>query len=298
MIKIIVLSTGSRLDTYIVSQLNYTRGSVKTAIKNGDIYVNDIVIKKPAYSLNEGDKIEIKQIPDQVVQNELVAENIPLTIIHEDKDLLIINKPAGLVVHPGHGNQKGTLVNALLFYTKDLSNIGESDRPGIVHRLDKDSEGLMIIAKNNEAYTFIQDQFKKRLVEKKYYAVVKGDIKEDELDLSFPLARHERNRTKRCVVQANNLNGKEAITKIKVLKRFLTKTLVEVTPKTGRTHQIRVHLSHIKHPILGDPLYMDKPTKNNTGQLLQAFFLEFTHPKTKKRLSFEIPISSRLGVKH
>jgi len=211
-------------------------------------------------------------------KSKLEAENIPLDIIYEDKDILVINKPRGLTVHPGAGNRSGTLVNALLHHCRDLSGIGGVERPGIVHRLDKDTSGILLVAKNDKAHQVLSAQFKDRTIQKTYLAIVKGNPKKDEGTIAEPIGRHPVNRKKMAVSH----KGREAVTHYKVLKRFKEYSLVELKPKTGRTHQLRVHLAHIGHSILGDPVY----GKGN-AQLLHAYKIKFTHPRTEKELEFE-----------
>ena len=216
---------------------------------------------------------------------------MPLDLLYEDRDILVLNKPAGLVVHPGQPT--GTLVHELLDYTNDLANSGQPDRPGIVHRLDKDTEGLMVIAKSLTAYDSLLKQFMHRQVGKKYYAVVKGVPKQPERVIDSPIGRHSTQRTKMTTNANAAAHVKPAETHYKLLKNFNTKSLLEVTPVTGRTHQIRVHLAKIGHPVLGDPDYSPKKTFGK-GQLLQAFYLSFKHPSKDLRFTFQLPISDRL----
>ncbi|MCP4049226.1 MAG: RluA family pseudouridine synthase [bacterium] len=281
-----------RIDIFLADQLNISRNEIQQLIKNKKILVNNKNVK-PSFHINEKDMIDIieeKNITEPA--NQQKCSDFKLDIVFEDQDIIIINKPAGLVVHPGVKNHSNTLIDLLQKKNKKLSNTGTEHRPGIVHRIDKDTEGLMIIAKNNETHLELQKQFKNRQVEKKYYAMVRGNIVNNYFTINLPLTRHPKKRTK-MYIPADRSLGKEAISIIKVLKRYQTKTLIEVQIKTGRTHQIRAHLSHTGHPVIGDPVYKTKKHKGS-AQLLQSFFLAFIHPKTKKRMKFELPLSNRL----
>lgn len=215
-----------------------------------------------------------------------------LHFLYEDTHILVLNKPTGLVVHPGTKTEEPTLVELLKKQQFTLSEGTEPGREGIVHRLDKFTEGLMVIAKTSEAHTHLAQQFHDKTVHKKYAAMVKGDVFHDHRELNFPIARHPSKRTLHTVVPTSFPGIKrEALSLLQVLKRYRTKTLVEVTPLTGRTHQIRVHLTHIGHPVLGDPLYGKPPGK---AQKLQAFYLAFTHPTTSVKMAFQLPLSKRL----
>ncbi|MFC1752620.1 RluA family pseudouridine synthase [Thermoproteota archaeon] len=227
---------------------------------------------------------------------------VKLNILYEDDDIIIINKPAGLTVHKGAATTGTLLTDTLKAHKRHLSDIGGEDRPGIVHRLDRDTEGLMIIAKTNAAHIHLAEQFKSRTIIKKYYAMIKGDPKNDYFIIDKPIGRHPKIRIKRTVVSETSPQAKTAHTEVRVMKRFGTKTLVEVTPKTGRTHQIRVHLAYAGYPVLGDPYYSGKKKekqlkiqqklgKDLKGQQLQAFYLKFQHPRTGKWLEFKQPLS-------
>ena len=275
-----------RLDAY-VSQMNnkITRTAAQRLIEENHILVNSKQ-QKVSYKVKIGDIITIEQPPPKEI--ELKAENIPIDIVYEDNDIIVVNKPKGMVVHPANGNPNGTLVNAIMAICKDsLSGIGGEIRPGIVHRLDKDTSGLLIIAKNDEAHVNMSEQIKNHEVRKTYIALVRGVIKENEATIDMPIGRSQSDRKKMAV----NKNGKNAVTHIKVLKRYDKYTLLEIHIETGRTHQIRVHLSHIGYPIIGDYTYSNgKNEFGITGQCLHAKRLEFKHPITQKEMKLEAPL--------
>lgn len=269
---------GKRLDTYIPSvDTDITRTSAQRLIEDGNILVNG-KNAKVSYKIQENDKISV-EIPEPK-QIELKAQNIPIEIIYEDSDIIVVNKPKGMVVHPANGNPDGTLVNAIMAICKDsLSGIGGEIRPGIVHRIDKDTSGLLIVAKNDNAHVKMSEQIKNHEVKKTYIALVRGVFKENEATIDMPIGRSTSDRKKMAV----NKNGKNAITHIKVLKRFDKYTLLKVNIETGRTHQIRVHLSHIGYPIVGDYTYSNGKNEFDViGQCLHAQKLEFKHPITQK----------------
>lgn len=274
---------GKRLDTYIPSvDTDITRTSAQRLIEDGNILVNG-KNAKVSYKIQENDKISV-EIPEPK-QIELKAQNIPIEIIYEDSDIIVVNKPKGMVVHPANGNSDGTLVNAIMAICKDsLSGIGGEIRPGIVHRIDKDTSGLLIVAKNDNAHVKMSEQIKNHEVKKKYIALVRGVFKENEATIDMPIGRSTSDRKKMAV----NKNGKNAITHIKVLKRFDKYTLLKVNIETGRTHQIRVHLSHIGYPIVGDYTYSNGKNEFDViGQCLHAQKLEFKHPITQKDMCLE-----------
>lgn len=274
---------GKRLDTYISSvDTDITRTSAQRLIEDGNILVNG-KNAKVSYKIQENDKILV-EIPEPK-QIELKAQNIPIEIIYEDSDIIVVNKPKGMVVHPANGNPDGTLVNAIMAICKDsLSGIGGEIRPGIVHRIDKDTSGLLIVAKNDNAHVKMSEQIKNHEVKKTYIALVRGVFKENEATIDMPIGRSPSDRKKMAV----NKNGKNAITHIKVLKRFDKYTLLQVNIETGRTHQIRVHLSHIGYPIVGDYTYSNgKNEFDVVGQCLHAQKLEFKHPITQKDMCLE-----------
>lgn len=271
-------SVGLRLDKFLDGKIEINRSQIKKNIKEGNILVNK-KIEKAGYSLKEGDKIFVEYEDDF----RLYPEKINFDILYEDDYLAVISKPQDLVVHPGAGNKSGTLVNGLLYSFKELSNPIDKDRPGIVHRLDKDTSGLMIIAKKDEAYSKLVDMFKNRQIDKYYLAICHGNIYED-FDLNEPIGRDPNNRIKMKVIYENS---KEASTSFKVLKNFSKFTLLDVHLHTGRTHQIRVHLAYVNHPIVGDYVYGVKNKFKIDKQLLHAYKLKFKHPISGKELEIE-----------
>ena len=279
-----------RLDLYISkAEPEISRMTVKRLLEEGKILVNG-KNQKASYKVALNDKIEI-QI-DKPKEIELKAQDIPIEIMYEDSDIIVVNKPKGMVVHPANGNPDGTLVNAIMAICKDsLSGIGGQIRPGIVHRLDKDTSGLLIVAKNDLAHIKMSEQIKDRKVKKTYIALVRGTVPENEATINMPIGRSTKDRKKMAVVK----DGKEAITHFKVLKRYTTKngtyTLLEVKIDTGRTHQIRVHLAQIGFPIIGDTVYSNgKNEFGVVGQCLHAKRLEFSHPITGKEMQIEAPL--------
>ena len=289
-LKVENLEEKIRLDSYISSkQEEMSRSTIQRLIEEGKITVNDRK-EKASYKVQNEDLITIEIEKPKEVQIE--AQNIPLDIIYEDEHILVVNKQKGLVVHPANGNWDGTLVNAIMAYCKDsLSGIGGELRPGIVHRIDKDTSGLLIIAKNDKAHTKMSQQIKNREVKKTYIALVRGIIPENEATINMPIGRSTKDRKKMAVVK----EGKEAITHFKVINRYTTQkgsyTLLEVKIDTGRTHQIRVHLSQIGHPIIGDMTYSNGKNEFGVeGQCLHAKSLEFKHPITGKHMKLEAPL--------
>ncbi len=284
-----------RLDLYLVETLQKPRSWVQNYIKNGGVKVNGL-FSKPAYIVRDSDVLtfeeSLPQMPKTEPRNSDKNELSQLDFLYEDNAIIVINKPAGWVVHPGEGNPTNTLVDILKEYTAHLSSYGPGERAGIVHRLDKFTEGLMVIAKTNEAHEMLAAQFKNSDIKKKYYAMVKGNVLKEEMVIERGIARHPHQRVKfTSLPLTSDSPMRYAKTKINILKRYQTKTLLDVTPYTGRTHQIRVHLAHIEHPIIGDPLYSKT---RGEGQLLQAYFLSFVHPETRQRMSFQLPLSERL----
>lgn len=278
---------GIRIDKFLSENIpDISREMIGKLIKEEEILVNGKSVKA-SYKGSEGDEVTIN-IPEPKEIN-IIPQDIPLNIIYEDKDILVINKQKGLVVHPGNGNEDGTLVNAIMAYCKnDLSGIGGVVRPGIVHRIDKDTSGILIIAKNDKAHLNLSEQIKNHQVKKTYIALVRGIVKENEATINMPIGRSTKDRTKMAV----DRNGKEAITHFEVIKRYDDMTLLKVVIETGRTHQIRVHLSHIGYPIIGDYVYSNGNNKYNVkGQMLHSYEIEFTHPTTgeKMNLKAELP---------
>ena len=276
-----------RLDV-LCSSLDFgiSRSMVQKLIKDEKILVNNN-ISKESYKVKYGDSIEINI--EKPKETSIMPQDIKLDIVYEDKDIVVVNKPKGMVVHPGNGNKEGTLVNAILNYCKDsLSGIGGEIRPGIVHRIDKDTTGLLIVAKNDKAHINMSEQIKEHKVKKTYIALVKGLVKENEATINMPIARSKTDRKKMSV----DKNGKEAITHFKVLNRYITDkgkyTLLEIVIDTGRTHQIRVHLSEIGYPVIGDEVYSKGKNEFGVrGQFLHAERLEFDHPITNKKMKLE-----------
>lgn len=280
----------SRLDQYLARQLpELSRSRIQALIKSGDILLNGQQAK-PKQPVNRGDVLEIN-IPEPKPA-EAQPQDIPLNILHEDNHVIVIDKESGMVVHPAAGNEDGTLVNALLHHCEDLSGIGGVERPGIVHRLDKDTSGCLVVAKHDGAHQSLSGQFADRSTNKLYLAIVQGCPKENHGTLFTHIGRHPVNRMKMAVV--NPPNGKTAITDWEVLAHdpASDSTLVLCTLHTGRTHQIRVHMHHLGHPLIGDPIYATPSRqKAQTGRLmLHAWRLSFTHPVTGERLDFEAPI--------
>lgn len=278
---------GLRIDKAISQKdKELSRATVQRMIEEENILVNNNKTKV-AYKISLGDEITIiKEEPKEI---ELKAQDIPLDIIYEDNDIIVVNKQKGLVVHPGNGNPDGTLVNAIMNKCKDsLSGIGGEIRPGIVHRIDKDTSGLLIIAKNDKAHINMSEQIKNHEVRKTYIALVRGIVSANEATVDMPIARSTKDRTKMAVSK----NGKNAVTHFKVLERFENYTLLEVNIETGRTHQIRVHLSQIGYPIVGDYVYSNgKNPFGVEGQMLHSYNLEFVHPITGKKMNLtaELP---------
>lgn len=274
---------GLRIDKVVSSKdKDLSRAAVQRMIEEGNILVNSKNTKM-AYKISLGDEITIiKEEPKEI---EIKAEDIPLDIIYEDDDILVVNKQKGLVVHPGNGNPDGTLVNAIMNKCKDsLSGIGGEIRPGIVHRIDKDTSGLLIIAKNDKAHINMSEQIKNHEVKKTYIALVRGKTKENQATIDMPIARSNKDRTKMAVSK----NGKNAITHFEVIERFLGYTLLKINIETGRTHQIRVHLSQIGYPIVGDFVYSNgKNPFGVQGQMLHSSELEFRHPITGKEMKLQ-----------
>ena len=270
-----------RIDKYLIDKLSMSRSKLQKMINNGNVLVNGNPVKN-SYIVKVDDEISIDENYDDEIK--IVPENIPLDIIYEDEYLLVVNKPSGMVVHPAPGNYSGTLVNALMYHCNNLSKVNSEIRPGIVHRIDADTSGLLVIAKNDDVHNKLAEQIKNHTVVRKYIALVWGVINEDSATIDAPIGRDKNNRKKMCVTADNS---KEAITHIKVLKRYNNATLIECKLETGRTHQIRVHMEYINHPVVNDPVYGNKKLLDSDfGQMLHAKTLGFIHPITNEYLEF------------
>ncbi len=273
-----------RLDMLVAREVGVTRSQARRLIEEECVFVNGAQQLKAGYGLREGERIEVI-VPDAA---EPIAkpENIPIDIIYEDADIAVVDKPRGLVVHPAPGNESGTMVNALLFHLGGLSGIGGEMRPGIVHRLDKDTSGLIVVAKNDAAHASLSEQLKNRTCKRTYWALVWGRPKWDEKTVDAPIGRHKTDRKRMAVIQG----GREAVTDFCVLARFSENALVEANLHTGRTHQIRVHLASIGFPVAGDPVY--GPNKQGFGQqqMLHAKRLKLVHPTSGEEMAFESPL--------
>lgn len=263
----------------------YSREYFSNLIKKGFVLVNQKKVS-PSFKVSSGDEVEVTYIKRKS-EEDLKPLEVKLDVVYEDDDILVINKPQGLVVHPGGGHYDDTLVNALIYNEKELSTINGIDRVGIVHRIDKNTSGLLLVCKNDASHIFIAKQLKDHSMHREYYALVDGVITADEGKIIGPIGRNKENRLKMCV---DKVNGKDAVTHFKVIKRFNQYTFIECQLETGRTHQIRVHMSTIKHPIVGDDLYGGSLDLYNKGQLLHAFRLTFVHPRTKKEMTLECPL--------
>lgn len=280
--KIIAKHGGERIDKFLAQKLDKSRSLVQKLIKDELVLVNGEVIKTN-YSVSDGDEIDVKQL-DAVDNTNIIPQPMDLDIVYEDDDLLVINKPSGLVVHPAPGHYQDTLVNGLLAYSNKLSDINGEFRPGIVHRIDKDTSGLLVVCKNNETHEELANQLSDKTLFRQYLAIVHGEIEEDEGEIIAPIGRDPRDRVKMAVVAKNS---KEAQTNFKVLERYDHYTLVSCNLLTGRTHQIRVHFDFINYPLVGDPLYGIKPTIDTKGQALHAYKLGFIHPRSGEYMEFE-----------
>ena len=278
-----------RLDKYLAEQLpDLTRSYIKRLIERGNVLVNG-ELAKPGWHLREGDQVQVVVPPP--VKVALEAEPIPLKVVYEDRELLVVDKPAGLPVHPSAGHPKHTLVNALLAHCPDLEGIGGEVRPGIVHRLDKDTSGLLMVAKNAQSHASLSQQLKERTIKKGYLALVKGQPAPSQGIIDAPIARDPRNRKRMAVV----LEGRQSVTRYEVLERLGSHTLLEVWPGTGRTHQIRVHLASLGHPLAGDSLYGGKAPFTGR-QFLHAHILGFHHPFSHEWLEFTSPLPEDLAL--
>lgn len=278
---------GLRLDKYLTNNTDYTRSKVQKMIDNNKILVNGKSVKA-SYVLKEGNTIDIEEYEEDI---DITPENIPLDIYYEDEDLIVVNKPSGMVVHPAPGNYSGTLVNALMYHTNNLSTVNTSVRPGIVHRIDADTSGLLLVAKNDKAHNILAEQIAKKEVVREYIALVEGVIKEDSATIDAPIGRDSNDRKKMTVT---SVNSKDAITHFKVLERYKNATLIRCKLETGRTHQIRVHLNYIGHPVVNDPVYGKKKLiDKDFGQMLHAEKIGFIHPTTNNYMEFTSPLPDK-----
>ena len=277
---------GQRLDkvlTFFIDEK--TRSYLSKLIDEGKVKVNDEILST-SYKVKEGDIISVDSLA--LLPPTLKKENIPLDIVYEDDDLIIINKPKGMVVHPGIGNREGTLANALAYHFASLSTLNGEFRPGIVHRLDKDTSGLLIVAKNDFAHAFLADELQSHTISRKYYALVKGEVVENKGKIIAPIGKDKKDPTKKAV---DLIKGKDAVTHFSVISRYKGYTLLECVLETGRTHQIRVHLSYIHYPVVGDKEYgYHGKDIYEDGQLLFAHEISFIHPRTHKEMKFSSPM--------
>lgn len=279
----VITDQTGRIDKVLTTlEPEITRSQLKNLINDGHVTVNGQAVK-PKYKVQAGDKISLVKPEPQSL--ELTPENIPLDIVYEDDDVIVVNKPQGMVVHPAPGHPDHTLVNALLYHSP-LSTINGTFRPGIVHRIDKDTSGLLMVAKNDLAHQSLAEQLRNKTNKREYLALVYGQIKEDEGTIDAPLGRNPQDRKKQAVVKG----GRHAVTHFKVIKRYDNFTLVKCILETGRTHQIRVHMKYIGHPLVGDPLYGPRKMIGKNGQFLHAALLGFKHPRTGKEMVFEAPL--------
>lgn len=282
---------GLRIDKYLPSCYEeMTRSELKKYFDNSKVYVNDKLVK-PSFKVVNSDIIRIEELDNTL--SDIVPENIPLDIVYEDSEIIVINKPSGMVVHPAPGHSSGTLVNALMYHYQTLSDINGENRAGIVHRIDKDTSGLLIICKTNFAHRKISEQLKSKEASRTYVAIVTGSIGHNLGRIDAPIGRDPSNRQKMAIVP----NGKNAVTKFKVIDRFRDFTYVELQLETGRTHQIRVHMAYINHPVFGDPLYGVKKQVEEFGQYLHAKKIGFIHPRTNEYMEFEVDLPEEFKVK-
>ncbi len=274
-----------RIDLYLIDKIDMSRSKIQDKLKKGEILVNEKQVKS-SYILKENDVISFNI--EEKIDTDIEPENIPLDIVYEDNDVIVVNKKNGMVVHPAPGNNHGTLVNALLYHSKNLSKVNGEFRPGIVHRIDAYTTGLLMVAKNDRAHEILAKQLEEKTTTRKYVALVWGVIEHDTGTIDAPIGRDEKDRKKMAVT---SLNSKKAITHFRVLERYKNASLIELQLETGRTHQIRVHMNYIGYPVVNDPVYGRRKLINNDGQCLHAKTLGFVHPTTGKYMEFisELP---------
>lgn len=281
---ITVKEANERLDKYLASNTEHSRSTIMKMLDNGFITVNGKQ-EKASYKVRENDSIEI--LDGFKEETDIVPVKMDIDIVYEDDDIIVVNKPSGLVVHPGSGNYDNTLVNGLMHYTNELSDINGEERPGIVHRIDKDTSGLLLVAKNNKSHAILTEYFKNHEnIKREYIALLCGNFPHDSATIDAPIGRDPKDRKRMTVT---DVNGKEAITNMKVIKKYKDYTLVSCILNTGRTHQIRVHMNYIGYPIYNDPVYNTKKA-DNFGQFLHSYKMDFIHPITKKEMHFEAPL--------
>jgi 23S rRNA pseudouridine1911/1915/1917 synthase len=283
------LNDGERIDKYLIEYLNLSRSKIQKLIENNSIKINNKEIKS-SYQIKTDDTITIEI--EETDESKIEPENIQLDICYEDEDIIVINKSSGMVVHPAPGHHHGTLVNALLYHCNHLSNVNGNIRPGIVHRIDKDTSGLLLIAKNDEAHMKLANDIQTKKVVRKYLALVSGIITHDSGTIDAPIGRDLNDRKKMSVT---DLNARDAVTHFKVLERLNNATLIECVLETGRTHQIRAHMKYINHPIINDPIYGPKKLIDDSGQMLHAYKISFYHPKTNEFMEFEVPLPDKFN---
>lgn len=279
--KLKVSNGGERLDSYLISCLDKSRSKIQSMIKNGNILVNGNVVKS-SYVVKDDDVIDVTDVQEEVIS--ALPEKMDLDIVYEDADVIVVNKANGIVVHPAVGNTSGTLVNGLMYHSNSLSSINGSFRPGIVHRIDRDTTGLLMVAKNDKAHEILAKQLEEKKTRRVYWALVWGVIKEDTGTIDAPIGRDSSDRKKMAVTATNS---KHAVTHFKVLERYKEATLIELNLETGRTHQIRVHMNYIGHPVVNDPVYGRRKIIDDSGQCLHAKMLGFVHPTSGKEMIFD-----------
>ena len=282
--KITVTENKERLDKYLANNTEYSRSTITKMLDADYITVNDKQ-EKASYKVRENDVIEIKE--GFIEETDIIPVEMSIDIVYEDDDIIVVNKPSGLVVHPGSGNYDNTLVNGLMHYTQSLSDINGEERPGIVHRIDKDTSGLLLIAKNNKSHAILTEYFKNHQnIKREYLCLICGNFPHESATIDAPIGRDPKDRKKMAVTADNS---KEAITHLKVVKKYKEYTLVSLILETGRTHQIRVHMNYIGYPVYNDPVYNTKKC-TEFGQFLHSYKMDFIHPITKKEMHFEAPL--------